>query len=281
MPIKQDVKVDDLVFDCLVSGDKESQMVLFLHGFPETSIMWTSLMDEISSEGFYCVAPNMRGYSKNACPKGKRHYTIDKLAQDVIDLMQHYDKDQIHLVGHDWGAVVGWYAVYHNPEKFKSWSALSVPHINAFEKALQKDKSQQKMSKYIKDFQIPFLPELKLRKNNFKLLKKIWNKSSPQEIENYTNIFKQKGSLTAAINYYRANFGRKQLLSIGHIKTPTLFIYGKNDFAIGNYGAERCANYVDGFFKQVTLDAGHWLIQESYNEVKQEVKAHLEKFKKT
>ena len=67
----QKIQIDNLIFDCRVSGNKKDKLVILLHGFPETSFMWIELMKEISPQGFYCVAPNMRGYSKNATPRGK------------------------------------------------------------------------------------------------------------------------------------------------------------------------------------------------------------------
>ena len=34
------IKIDHLIFDCRTDGSKENELVIFLHGWPETSIMW-------------------------------------------------------------------------------------------------------------------------------------------------------------------------------------------------------------------------------------------------
>jgi len=96
------VKVDSLIFDCRTNGNKENELVIFLHGWPETSYMWKKLMSSFSENGFYCVAPNLRGYSKGACPRGKNHYGLGKLTKDILDISKYLNKPKFHLVGHDW-----------------------------------------------------------------------------------------------------------------------------------------------------------------------------------
>ena len=64
------LNIGEFEFDCCVSGNEQKELIILLHGFPETSYMWINLMEKLSSIGFYCLAPNMRGYSENACPKG-------------------------------------------------------------------------------------------------------------------------------------------------------------------------------------------------------------------
>jgi len=273
------VAVENLEFDCRVSGNEKNGLIIFLHGFPETAFMWRKLMDRLSSLGFYCIAPDMRGYSKNACPKGVKNYTLKKLREDVLNLADAVGKNKFHLVGHDWGAGIGWYIVYHHHDRILSWTGLSVPHNRAFSKAIRLDKDQQKKSRYIKWFLLPLLPEMIIRKNDFKKFRRLWKHSSPEEVENYLSVFRRKKSLTAALNYYRANIGRGKNERIGDIKAPTLFIWGKNDFAIGSFAAESGHKYMKGAYTFLALDGGHWLIQTNYAEVESAIVAHISKFK--
>jgi pimeloyl-ACP methyl ester carboxylesterase len=67
-----EITFENLTFDCRVAGNKSDALVIFLHGFPETSFMWKDLILDISKLGFYCIAPNLRGYSNKACPSGKK-----------------------------------------------------------------------------------------------------------------------------------------------------------------------------------------------------------------
>ena len=279
MPEIKYIRIRDLEFRCRVSGNEQDELVIFLHGFPETSYMWSDLMDRISTEGYYCLAPDMRGYSKNACPKGVEHYRIDALSQDIIDLADHIGTRRFHLVGHDWGAGIGWHVVYNNPDRIISWTALSIPHSRAFGKALRTDPEQKKKSRYIGWFLIPTLPEMVIRQGDFKRFRKLWKHSSEEELNDYLSVFRRKASLTAALNYYRANIGKGKQPSIGNVATPTLFIWGKYDLAVGATAAQGCRKYMEGDFTFVEVEGGHWLIQTNYKEVETAILNHLIKYK--
>ena len=256
------INLDGLVFDCHTSGDKKDPMILFLHGFPETAFMWKPLMKAFAQKGYYCVAPNQRGYSEGACPKGKKHYRIDSLVADVLGFAKALNKSQFHLVGHDWGAVIGWNVVYHYPDKILSWTTLSVPHMQSFGKAMTTDPEQKKMSQYIKDFQLPFLPEMRIMKNDLKLFKRLWKYHSKEETTDYLKVFRNRNQLTAALNYYRANYkllkSAKKGQILGEIDVPTLFIWGNKDIALGRAGVNGTPQFMKNDYQFVELDAGHW-----------------------
>ena len=231
------IKIKNLIFDCRVSGNEKNELIILLHGFPESSFMYRKLMEELSVLGYYCIAPNLRGYSGGARPSGKKHYTIDKLAKDVLDIAQSSDRDKFHLIGHDWGSAIGWQIVHDNPNAILSWTGLSVPHTQSFFEAILNDKDQKEKSKYLKLFQWPIIPEFKMKSNDFEVLRKLWTAQSKEEIEDYLSILKEKKAVTAMLNYYRANnkllkrAGNEQIL--GNIHVPTLFIWGENDIAVG------------------------------------------------
>lgn len=88
------IKLQNLTFDCRIAGNEEDDLVILLHGFPESSYMWVNLMDDISALGFYCVAPDLRGYSKDACPKGRKNYSLEKLKGDVMNIAEYLGKEK-------------------------------------------------------------------------------------------------------------------------------------------------------------------------------------------
>ena len=140
------INANNYKFDCRVSGNIKDELVILLHGFPETSYMYKDLIKDISDSGYYCIAPNLRGYSEGARPQGKNNYTLDKLVNDVLEMINHTGKDKLHIIGHDWGAVIGWQIAHDHPNKLLSWTALSVPHTNSFFNAILNDKEQKKKS---------------------------------------------------------------------------------------------------------------------------------------
>ncbi|MBF2709907.1 alpha/beta fold hydrolase [Flavobacterium soyangense] len=283
MIVQKQLTLDHLTFDLRCAGDSSNELVILLHGFPETNHMWIPLMEDLVKKDFYCVAPNLRGYSPSAQPKGKKNYTLEKLAADVVNISKAFGKEKIHLIGHDWGACIGWYIAYQHPELVLSWSALSIPHLQGFGEALAKDATQKKMSAYMQRFQIPWLPEYKIKKDNFALLKLLWKNCTKDEIADYLSVLKKKGTVTAALNYYRENY--KLLKSgdtttiLGNVDVPTLLIWGEDDFAIGSYSVEKCKDYLTGAYTFVKVKGGHWLVQTNYNEVASAIGNHLDKYR--
>lgn len=280
MQIKK-INIGPLEFDCRVSGNKSNELVVLLHGFPESSIMYRKLMEDLSIQNYYCIAPNLRGYSVRARPKGKKYYTIDKLVNDVVDIAKRIGRDKFHLIGHDWGSAIGWQLVHDNPDKILTWTGMSVPHLQSFFEAVLKDPDQIKKSKYIKLFQFPFLPEINIKSKDYKILRKLWNAQSKDEIVEYIAILNEKGALTAMLNYYRANnrlairAGNEQIL--GDINVPTLFMWGNKDIAIGSESVNNSHKFMKNKYTFLELDGGHWLVQSNYSEVKTAILDHLSK----
>ena len=281
---KSQLIIGDLTFDLRTAGKESDETVILLHGFPETNHMWTPLMIDLVKEGFYCIAPNKRGYSRDAKPTGRKNYTLEKLGDDIIQISKVLGRDKFHLIGHDWGALIGWYLSNQYPELLLSWSALSVPHTQAFGEAIVSDPIQKRMSAYIRYFQFPWLPEFNIKKNDYKLFKRLWKNSSKDEVADYLSVFREHGTVSAALNYYRGNYRMLKRAGttaiLGDVHVPTLFIWGEADFAIGNYGVEKCQDHVKGDYNFVKLKGGHWLVQTNYDEVASSVINHLKKYGK-
>ncbi len=270
-----DVSVDELTFTCRVSGIKnDGEAVILLHGFPETSRMYYDLIPVLVSEGFKVVAPDQRGYSPGARLPKISDYSIDKLSQDVIDIADAFQFEKFHLIGHDWGSAVGWVTVAFHSDRVISWTALSVPHLDAFFEAMNNNPEQQRKSQYINFFKKAIFPELYFKIFGYKYLKDIWRKSSKEEIEKYLEVFKQKGALKSSLNWYRANM-KNDDKSIGDIAAPTLIIYGLKDMAIGEKSVDESEIYLKGDYKIEKLESGHWLIQESFEAVSKSIINHL------
>ena len=264
------ININKLEFDVRTGGlSNEGDAVILLHGFPETSHMYSNLIDLLSNNGYKVIAPDQRGYSQYARPDSKKEYLIDYLVEDIFLIADHFDFKKFHLVGHDWGASIGWVASSNKPERIITWTALSVPHLDAFSDALQSDNDQKKKSRYFKFFRIPFIPEFYFSLNDNKNLKAVWNKSSDEQINEYLKVFSNRDALKGALNWYRANIGanNSSIKELGEIYTTTQFIWGNKDMALGRKGAELTKDYMTGEYKFIELDAGHWLIQEDYNKV--------------
>jgi len=267
----QEIRANGMVFRCRVCGPPGGEPVILLHGFPESSAMWVQAMGVLAEKGYRCLAPDQRGYSPGARPRDKWAYTMDQVASDVIALADAQGFEKFHLVGHDWGAGCGWTVVQLFPERLLSWTALSLPHMAAFGKAVRTIPEQKKKSWYMAFFQLPVLPELVL---GWWALERVWKKVGPQEVADYRALFKPYGARRAVLNWYRAV--RRRTVTYSDVSVPTLFIWGNRDEVIGRAGAEGTRRFMKGEYRFVELDAGHWLPREALAPVMEEISRHLE-----
>lgn len=247
--------------------NNNGDLVVLLHGFPESSLMWESLMKILAQKGYRVVAPNQRGYSSGARPKGFENYTMKLLASDVIALAEKVGfKSKFHLVGHDIGAVVGWTTATLYPNLLKTWTALSVPDWPAYLWALDNDPIQKDKGSYVHLFQHKFIPELILRFRHYRVLRKLWQGFPQSTINAYLKLFSQKGALTGAVNWYRALLQLPQI-NYSLIKVPTTFIWGNKDLAIARAGVMKNKDYMSAPYKFIELNAGHWFMEFNQDEI--------------
>ncbi|OAI38648.1 hypothetical protein AYO38_01935 [bacterium SCGC AG-212-C10] len=278
----KELQANGMTFRVRVAGPEGGQPVVLLHGFPETSHMWVEMLPVLAEAGYRCIAPDQRGYSPGARPEGRENYQTHLLASDVIALADAAGfNGKFHLIGHDWGAGVGWRTVIAYPERIASWASLSIPHPASYGKAFAEDPDQQQRSQYIIFFQEPGVAEAAMSADNYAQLRGVWTKSPPEEVAEYMSIFTQPGALTSALNWYRGSFGMNP--NIGSeaadqkVALPTLTIWGNQDQAVGRATTTHHNEQMTGYNKFVEMDAGHWLIQEKFPEVRDELLAHLAK----
>ncbi|KAK7284392.1 hypothetical protein RJT34_19137 [Clitoria ternatea] len=108
----------------------EGPVVLFLHGFPELWYSWRHQILALSSLGYHAVVPDLRGYGDTDAPDSTSNYTCFHIVGDLIGLIDSLGVDQVFLVGHDWGAIIGWYLCVFRPERVKAYVCLSVPFLH-------------------------------------------------------------------------------------------------------------------------------------------------------
>jgi pimeloyl-ACP methyl ester carboxylesterase len=267
------------------SGD---DLVILLHGFPEFWYSWQKQLQALGGK-FHVVAPDMRGYNLSDKPSRIEDYKIDKLVGDVIGLIDHFGAKQAAIVGHDWGAGVAWAVAQKHPERVSKLAVLQVPSAAAWRANMSL--KQLLRSWYMFFFQIPGLPEWLIRQQNYRSIERTFtdkvtrkNTFTSEDIELYKEAARQRGALTGAINYYRANvfdrlFARKPKTDVkrsnGRVKVPVLFIFGEQDFAILPATVRGLERYVDAYYHEIRIpDSGHWV----QNEAPAEVNAALLEF---
>jgi pimeloyl-ACP methyl ester carboxylesterase len=277
---KRTIEMNGMKYLCRTAGlNRKGELVIFLHGFPESSIIWEKTMQQLSDKGYRCLAPDQRGYSDGARPSGYENYTFRKLAADVIGFADATGcQGKFHLVGHDIGAALGWNVVTLYPDRIQTWTAMSVPHWPAYKWALANDPVQQQKGAYVGHFIQPDVPEQILAENDYAVLRKLWTGFDPAIISEYMKIYSQPEALTAVVNWYRAIMQVDENIAYGDINTPTSFIWGNEDLAIGRAGVDKTRQYMKGYYDFHELNAGHWLTEFNQPEVVEIITDIISKF---
>ncbi len=274
-----DVKANGMVFRVRSAGDG-GEPVILLHGFPETSHMWVGLMPKLAEAGYRSIAPDLRGYSPGARPDDVASYSYEALASDVFALADASGFERFHLVGHDWGAGIGWAAVHiDGGKRIASWTALSIPHYLGFAKATYDDPGGDVYRGILTQLLTEGAFEGAITANA-DAFRGTWSHSSAEEVDEYLTVLQQPGAMKAAASYYRACNAHKRALEdpsapFGPTSVPTLLIKGTQDPYVRAMSVELGAPYMKGEYKLVELEAGHWLAQEAPDRVAEEVLAFL------
>lgn len=107
----------------------QGPLVLLLHGFPELWYSWRHQLTALAQAGYHVVAPDQRGYGQTDCPEEVDQYTQLHLVGDVIGLLDVLGEKQAVIVGHDWGAIIGWNVALMRPDRIRGVIGLGVPYI--------------------------------------------------------------------------------------------------------------------------------------------------------
>lgn len=256
------IDVGGLSFDVAVggpSGATTGRAVLLLHGFPENSRMWDGVAPRLQAAGLRTVAPDQRGYSPGARPVEVEAYGIGELVGDALGLLDALGIAEVDVLGHDWGAVVGWQLAVRHPQRVRTLTAVSVPHPVAHAAAMRHDAEQQKLSAYIAAFRVPVVAETALLADDARRLRRIFRPLPEQDVDVFVRPLTEDGALTAALNWYRA-MSRHDLDGLGPVTVPTTYVWGTEDLGVGRAAAEACAEHATGEYEFVELPGvSHWV----------------------
>jgi len=169
------------------------------------------------------------------------------------------DIETAHVVGHDWGAIVGWHLAAKHPHRVRTLTALSLPHPRAYARAIATDPQQQERAAYLQLFRIPGKAEQVLLAEDARRLRGIFVGLDPTLVEGYVRPLLEPGALTAALAWSRA-VSLADAEGLGPVPLPTTYVWGDDDAAVAESAAYDCAAHVTGDYLFVPLaGAGHWL----------------------
>ena len=256
------------------AGPEDGPLVILLHGFPESWYGWRHQIDPLARAGYRVVAPDQRGYGGSDKPAGVASYRLDALVADLVGLVAAYGRDRAAVIGHDWGGIVAWAAIERHPDRFDRAVILNAPHPAVMRQALRKDLGQILKSWYVLLFQVPYLPEVLLRRNGFRALERAVTATSRPGAFDHADLELAKaawgrpGALRSMIHWYRAAlWSTSSPLPDPPITVPTLIIWGVGDLTLGPGLARSSYAQCQNAALEWIAEATHWVAHEQPEQV--------------
>ena len=261
---KTTVNSNGVSLDVEVQGSGAA--VLLIHGFPDTKRPWSKQTPALLDAGYQVITYDQRGYGASDKPEAVDAYSIVFLAMDATAVLDAVGVQKAHVVGHDWGAAVAWAAASFAPDRVDHLVALSVGHPSSFGTA---GFAQREKSWYMLLFQFHPQAEQWLTMNGWANARE-WSKHP--DLDAVIADLERDGSLTPALNYYRANVNADALvgppLELPAIQSPTMGVWSSGDFALTEQQMTGSAAFCASGFRYERVEGpGHWLQWEAPDEV--------------
>jgi pimeloyl-ACP methyl ester carboxylesterase len=106
-------------------GDEDAPPLLLVHGWPQHWWCWRRVAPHLA-DSWRIVMPDLRGHGWSEAPP--RGYEKDRLADDLVAVLDALDLERVGYLGHDWGGYVGFLIGLRAPERVSELLILSVPH---------------------------------------------------------------------------------------------------------------------------------------------------------
>ncbi len=244
----------------------EGRPVILLHGFPDSGRLWRHQIAPLADAGFKVIVPDMRGYGASDKPAEVDAYNILHLAADTLAVLDDVGVERAHFVGHDWGAAVAWALAAMVPARVDHLVALSVGHPSTFRAG---GYEQHEKSWYMLLFQFPGIAEQWLSNDGWANFRD-W--SGHPDADAVIADVEANGSLTPALNWYRANIPPESYIAppreIPPVAAPTMGVWSSGDIALTEGQMTRSRTHVSGPWRYERLEGpGHWLQLEAPDEV--------------
>jgi len=252
-------------------------VVVLLHGFAQTGLMWRPIMPVLAQK-HTVIVPDLRGAGDSGKPEGG--YDKKNMAVDIHELTRSLGFDHVSIVGHDIGLMVAYAYAAQFPE-----GTDRLVLMDAFLPGIGDWKNVWLMRDLWHFHFYGEVPQALVTGRERTYLEHFWNdfaadpKHSVSEADRqlYAAAFAQPGGVHAGMEYFR-NFERDAqdfaALAKTPLKMPVLVLTGEK--ASGPFLIEQgrlVASDVEGV---IVPGSGHWLIDEAPAKVIPELAGFLD-----
>jgi pimeloyl-ACP methyl ester carboxylesterase len=123
------VHVGGLALHVAIAG--EGPPLLLQHGWPQYWWCWREVIGPLATH-HRVICPDLRGFGGSQAPASMGRlgaaFEKERLADDLLGLLDALELERVGLVGHDWGGLAGFLACLRAPHRFTAFLALAINH---------------------------------------------------------------------------------------------------------------------------------------------------------
>jgi pimeloyl-ACP methyl ester carboxylesterase len=237
--------------------------LLLLHGWPQHWWCWRHVIPLL--EGFRLIMPDMRGFGWSSVPTGG--YDKERLATDVLRIMDAEQIDRAGIIGHDWGGWVGFLACLREPNRFEGLLALGITH--PFTTPSIRAIMQSWRLGYQPIIGAPLLGPTLLSRSSCGFARMLSHAGvgTYGEARRYTDVIAQPARAAASADLYRT-FLVRELAGLGRYRrrvlgVPTRLMVGTDDPVIAPAFLEGWQPFATDMSVEMITGVGHFLPEQA------------------
>jgi pimeloyl-ACP methyl ester carboxylesterase len=243
--------------------------VLLLHGWPQHWFCWRKVAPLLASER-RVICPDLRGFGWSDAPAGA--YDKQTLADDMLALLDALELDRVDLIGHDWGAWVGFLLCLDHADRIGRYLALNIyppwPDPPSPRGILGLGRLWYQVA-----IAMPGLGPALIGRTDFvrRLITAgavhpdAWEAA---DLESFVSVLREPARVRASVRLYRTfllrelrpyvrgqHYGRR-------LRVPTLLLHGTRDLAVDHRRFGDWRRWADDMAVELRDDSGHFIAEE-------------------
>jgi pimeloyl-ACP methyl ester carboxylesterase len=237
--------------------------VVLLHGWPQHWWAWRHVVALLAPHA-RLVMIDLRGFGWSDAPAGG--YDKQTMADDLLAVLDALELQRVRLVGHDWGAWIGFLACVAAPERFEAFLALGCPRPSG------KPPARQLLQIWRFAYQVvlaaPGLGRRLIANERFMervilagaTHREAW---TPEDLRAFTAVLAEPARARASVLLYRTFLMREVGRTPGgRLAMPTRMMLGAGDPAIRPFLLEGAEREADDLTVEIVPDCGHFVPEE-------------------
>jgi pimeloyl-ACP methyl ester carboxylesterase len=257
------VEIDGIRVHYQEAGDKADPVLVLIHGFASSTLVWSKVFLSLAQAGFRVIAVDLLGFGYSGKPKNGE-YTIAAQANLVVRLLERLGIKRAMFVGSSYGGAIAATCALDHPQCVEKLVLIGTVNNN---RPLGFTLMRLFSSRVVGDVVSPLL--IGSRRLLRRRMKRVYDRHEwvldERRVDARHFPLRASGTQRAIIRTVRSWDAERISRDAHLIRQPTLLLWGENDLEIPLADGERLHAAIPGSRFIVFLNCGH-LPHEEYPE---------------